>query len=181
MAEQVTTRMTAAEFQQLPQTSKPTELINGALIVSPSPISNHQRAAGRIYAMLLDLSPSGEPIVSPMDVYLDDTNVFQPDVFWLAEDSQCVERDGYFYGAPELVVEVHSPSTAKLDKQEKFDAYEQHGVQEYWMVDPIANIIEVWQRKDNQFIRLGVFGNEDTFTSIATKQSIDLSRIFPTT
>ncbi|MEL6407074.1 MAG: Uma2 family endonuclease [Chloroflexota bacterium] len=119
MVDQLSTRITAEAFRKLPESTEPTELIDGAVTVSPSPVSQHQRLVGRIYALLLGLCPPGEPMVAPMDVYLDDDNVFQPDVFWRATDSQCVEREGYFYGAPELIVEVHSPATTKTDKQKK--------------------------------------------------------------
>ncbi len=181
MVEQVKTTITSDVFRQLPETSEPTELINGVITVAPSPISKHQRLVGRIYALLLQVSSQGEPMIAPMDVYLDDLNVFQPDVFWCAEDSQCVERDGYFYGAPELVVEVHSPATAKNDKQTKFDHYQQHGVIEYWMVDPVGNLIEVWQRVDDSFKRLGVYSEGETFASLALHKNIVLNGIFPTT
>jgi Uma2 family endonuclease len=179
MSDRVQTRMTAEEFLQLPETTQPVELIAGELMMAPSPIANHQRIAGKIYALLLTLSPPGEPLIAPMDVYLDEENVFQPDVFWRAADSQCEERDSYFDGAPELVVEVHLPSTTKTDKQTKFIAYETHGVLEYWMADPVGQILEVWQRQNDTFRRAGVYGEGDTFTSAALGQSVTLSGIFP--
>lgn len=117
-------------------------------------------------------------MVAPMDVYLDDDNVFQPDVFWRAADSQCVEREGYFYGAPELVVEVHSPATTKLDKQQKFNTYEQHGAREYWMVDPIGQVVEVWQRDEDNFARLGVYSEGESFVSLAMGKTVVLKNVF---
>ena len=179
MSDRVQTRMTAEEFHQLPETSQPTELINGELIVAPSPVPTHQRVAGRIYAFLLAISPPGEPIISPMDVYLDDDNVFQPDIFWRADNSQCKERGGYFYGAPEMVIEVHAPATIKRDKQVKFYTYEKYGVIEYWMADPTGCIIEVWQRQDDRFQRVGVYGEGETFSSKALNRDITLTGIFP--
>jgi Uma2 family endonuclease len=181
MVDNVNPRMTANEFLQLPETTQPTELINGVWTIAPSPVSNHQRLTFRIAKLLDESSQSGEVMIAPMDVYLDEENIFQPDVFWLADDSQCEERDGYFHGAPELVVEVHSPATAKTDKQTKFTACEKHGVIAYWMADPAGHILEVWQRKDSKFQRTGVYGEGDTFSSSALKTQVALSGIFPDT
>lgn len=178
MAQVTKIQMTADEFRQLPETMQITQLINGELIVAPSPVSKHQKLVGRVFSFLDDLVPNGDVMVSPMDVYLDEINAFQPDVFWVAEDSTCQERDGYFYGAPDLVVEILSPSTAKYDKGKKFDSYKEHGVREYWMVDPISDLVEVWQRNENQFKRLGVFGEGDSFTSTTLQAPIPVSKLF---
>jgi Uma2 family endonuclease len=178
MAEQTKIRMTAAEYRQLPITNNMQELINGELIVPPSPMTPHQRIVLKLAWLLRESIPNGEIFIAPMDVYFDEDNVLQPDVFWVAEDGQCIERDGYFYGAPELVVEVHSPSTAKQDKQTKFDIYEKHAVKEYWMADPVGSVLEVWQRKDEAFQRLGVFGEGDRFTSRALGKELKLKGIF---
>ncbi len=171
-------RMTAAQFRQLPPSIQPTELIEGVVIVAPSPIADHQRLVGRIYALLLALSPPGEPMIARMDVYLDDANVFQPDVFWRADGSRCLERDGYFYGPPELVVEVHSPAKVKADKRAKFKAYARHGVQEYWMIDPVGGLVEVWQRHGDSLVRLDVFSAGETFDSVALGRAVTLSGVF---
>jgi len=178
MAEQTKIRMTAAEYRQLPVTNTIQELINGELTVPPSPMIPHQRIVLNIALLLRNDVPNGEVFISPMDVYFDEHNVLQPDVFWVAEASKCIERDGYFYGAPELVVEVHSPSTAKQDKQTKFEIFEKHGVNEYWMADPVGSVLEIWQRKVEAFQRLGVFGEGDTFSSSALGKELVLKGIF---
>lgn len=66
-------------------------------------------------------------------------------------------EDGYWYGAPDLVVEVLSPSTAHKDRGVKFDLYEKHGVREYWLVDPEGRYVEVYRREGERFDRAGVF------------------------
>jgi len=179
MVEGTKTRMTAAAFRQLPETTQPTELIHGELIVSPSPISSHQRLVQRIFGLIQAHMPGGEAMLAPMDVYLDDENVLQPDVFWLAADSRCVEREGYFYGAPELVVEVVSPASGTRDRRDKFDLYEAHGAREYWLADPAAQHVEVWQRQGERFARLGVFTEGGTFRSSALDKDVTLAGVFP--
>lgn len=159
-------RLTAAAFAQLPERNQPTELINGAMIVSPSPISQQQRLSRRLTRYLEDQIPDGEVFAAPLDLYLDEHNVLQPDVFWVAADSACQERGGYFYGPPALIAEILSPSTAKRDRGDKFVQYERHGVGEYWLIDPTGGYIEVWTRNETaRFERVGVFGPGERFAS----------------
>ena len=178
MAEQTKIRMSAAEFRQLPETTQFMELIEGEVIVSPSPIDRHQDLVLNIALLIRSIMPHGKTVIAPMDVYLDDNNVFQPDVFWMAEKSRCVNRDGYYYGAPELTVEVHSSATITRDKREKFSAYEKHGVLEYWMFDPIGNHMEVWQRQNETFVRTGIFQEGDSFASSALGRDVTVKGVF---
>ncbi|MGQ9888578.1 MAG: Uma2 family endonuclease [Aggregatilineales bacterium] len=171
--------MTATEFRQLPETNRLMELIHGELIVSPSPMSSHRRLVQRIFGLIQAHMPDGEAMLAPMDVYLDDDNAVQPDVFWVAADSRCVERGGYFYGAPELVVEVVSPASSTRDRRDKFDLYEAHGAREYWLADPAAQHLEVWQRQGERFARLGIFTEGDSFRSVALGRTVTLTGVFP--
>lgn len=164
-------RMTPAEFKQLGETTQPTELINGEVIVSPTPRNKHQERVGETYFFLKQRSrqnlSAGRAIISPMDVWLGDDCV-QPDVFWVSgEGSLCkLGEDGYWYGAPDLVVEVLSPSTAHRDRGIKFDLYEKHGVREYWLIDPDGEYVEVYRRDGEKFVRVGAFGIDETFESM---------------
>ena len=100
------------------------------------------------------------------------SNAVQPDVLWNSPASRCVlVDDAYFRGAPDLVVEVLSPSTALRDKQTKFRLYEKYGVREYWIVEPTAQYVEVWALVEAKFVaarrvrrgrdvRLGGLGRE---------------------
>lgn len=163
-------RMTPTEFRQLGETAQPTELIDGEVIVSPTPVTKHQRIVGRIFVLLDHLitagSLYGEAVVSPMDVWLDD-NCVQPDVFWVSgAESKCkLGEDGYWYGAPDLVVEVLSPSTAHKDRRVKFDMYEKHGVREYWLIDPDGQYMEIFVREGEKLARMGAFGLGEAFVS----------------
>jgi Uma2 family endonuclease len=163
--------MTPAEFRKLPESNEPRELINGELIVSPTPVNKHQEDVGEIHFFLKQLAKtnpdSGQVILSPMDVWLGDNNV-QPDVFWVSKpESLCkLGDDGYWYGAPDLIVEVLSPSTAHKDRGVKFDLYQQYGVREYWLVDPDGQYIEVYLLEDGKFSRLGAFGLGQSFNSM---------------
>lgn len=159
-------RMTPAEFKQLGETTQPVEFINGETIVTPAPTDAHQSLILPIALLLKQLVPSGTLRVAPTDVWLDD-NCVQPDVFWVSgADSSCrLGEDGYWYGAPDLVVEVISPSTAHKDRGVKFDLYENHGVREYWLVDPEGWYVEVYRREGERFNRAGVFAAGQSWAS----------------
>jgi Uma2 family endonuclease len=181
MSDYTPTRITAREFAELPESNLPTELIHGEIIVSPTPILPHQRKVYAVAKCIEQLAGSGEVVISPMDVYLDEENILQPDVLWIRDaDSRCKPgKDGYLHGAPDLVVEIFSPSTAKRDKTVKFELYEKYGVREYWMLDPIAEYIEVWGLQGSSFVKIGIFGPGETFTSpVLAGKTVEVGALF---
>jgi Uma2 family endonuclease len=160
-------RMTLEEFMALPETTQPTELIDGELIVSPAPKDLHQLSVGEVFLFLRTTVPGGTVRVSPSDLHIDGRNVLQPDVFWIAEDNpRCtLGEDGYWHGAPDLVIEVLSPSTLRRDRGVKFKLYEQNGVREYWLVDPESRYVEVFTLADGAFRQQGLYEAGQSFTS----------------
>ena len=175
----VQTKMTATEFLALPESNLPHELINGEEIMSPSPTAKHQRPLYRLFDLVRRLVPNGEAFMAPMDVYLDEGSVVQPDLMWIAEGSTCVlDEDKYLHGGPDLVAEVLSPSTTRFDRKDKFRLYEKHGVREYWIVDPDAKLIEVWHRVDAKFVRLDIYAPGDQFSS-PLLGTVEAKEIFP--
>jgi Uma2 family endonuclease len=90
----VQTRMTASEFLALPESNLPAELLNSEIIMSPAPELSHQDIVGRLYMLIKTLAPGGKVYFAPVDVYLDESNVVQPDVLWIADGSACVPVEG---------------------------------------------------------------------------------------
>jgi Uma2 family endonuclease len=160
-------RMSVEEFKQLPESNQLTELIDGELIVSPAPKDDHQKLILPIGSYLRQIVSVGEVRVAPTDVWLGEDCV-QPDIFWVSgPESKCkLGGDGYWYGAPDLIVEVLSPSTAYRDRGAKFNLYQQHGVREYWLADPDGEYFEVYVLENGMFIRKGAFGKGDAFVSL---------------
>lgn len=174
-----TQKMTAAQFHELPESSLPTELLEGIVFVSPSSAGSHQRIVRITYDLLKAKIPNGELWLSPMDVEFDESNVVQPDLFWVAANSQCVlVEDKFLRGAPDLIVEILSPGTTRRDKRSKFRLYERYGVREYWMINPIEQWIEVWTHDGTRFNLLDVYGPEDTFASSLIGE-VKVAEIFP--
>jgi Uma2 family endonuclease len=172
MSQEISTKskLTATQFAQLPETLSPIELINGDVIEMPSPKQQHQYTVLNVAVFLRGYAQThgGEVVIAPMDVYLDENNVVQPDVFWTRpQDSLCqLGDDGWWHGAPDLAVEVLSPGTARHDRVVKLRLYEQFGVREYWMIDPQERLIEVWGLQGTKFIGLGIYEIGDVFISL---------------
>lgn len=127
------------------------ELIGGEVVMSPRPSTNHNRVAERI-DFLFRVYLQGkkcEPFGDGYDLYLDEKNRFVPD-FMVVCNRDKIKRNG-IHGAPDLVVEVLSPGTAKNDRSRKKDAYEQNGVPEYWIVELSNRSIEVYLLEDGRY------------------------------
>ena len=176
----VQTKMTAAEFLELPETMDRVELIDGEIVtMAPAPEPNHQIGAARAYDVVKALAPGGIVLFSPIDVHLGANDVVQPDVLWISPESNCTIEQKFLSGAHDLVVEILSPSTALRDKQVKFRLYEKYGVREYWIIEPTVHYVEVWQQVGGKFALLGVYGIGETFVSaVLAQKSVEVSPIF---
>jgi len=138
---------------ELPETNLPVELWDGEIIMSPTPIPNHQRIVSRLYKLMdafVADQKLGEVFLSPLDVVLSPRRAVQPDVFFIAKSRLNLVTDRVRC-APDLAVEVISEGSWKRDRVEKKDLYEQHGVREYWIVDPEAQTIEVFALEKGAF------------------------------
>lgn len=114
------------------------ELIQGTIFMSPAPLVNHQQVITVLLSEIyyfVSQSELGEVYTSPIDVFLNENNAFQPDIVFVSTGNKILEDDG-IYGAPDLVIEVLSPGTSKTDLTKKKTVYEKSGVKEYWVVDP---------------------------------------------
>lgn len=132
------------------------EIIDGKIVfMSPRPAVNHNIVAGNIFRIFSGYlaARSGEgciPFGDGTDLYLTEKNHFIPDGMIVCSKDK-IKPDG-IYGAPDLVIEVLSPSTAKNDRGHKKDAYAAAGVREYWIVEHSVKAIEVYLLKDGQYI-----------------------------
>lgn len=125
------------------------ELIDGELYLMSSPKILHQEIVGEIYAQLHNYlkGKKCKAFVSPLDVCLSgvknpkkEYNVVQPDVLVVCDENK-LTKDMGIQGAPDLVIEVLSPSTRRHDTYRKFNLYQQYGVKEYWIIDTEAEVI----------------------------------------
>jgi Uma2 family endonuclease len=142
-------RWTYAEFARLPTSgSTRYEIIDGELVVTPAPGLKHQRIVTRLVSLLHAFARThalGEAFVSPYDVLFAEGDYLEPDLLFVRKARAELVTDRGVEGAPDLVVEILSPSTAARDHGIKLERYRHHGVPEYWIVDPEEGAIEVWQ------------------------------------
>jgi Uma2 family endonuclease len=87
---------------------------------------------------------AGLVLFAPTDIYLDDENVFQPDIVFISKQRRDIIKDDGIHGAPDMVIEILSPSTAYYDIKKKYKIYEKFGVKEYWIVDPEMKGVELF-------------------------------------
>jgi Uma2 family endonuclease len=141
----------AEDYFQLPDEPR-CELLYGRLLVTPAPNVRHQDVVLRLAAKLLqhEQRRGGRTIVSPVDVVLAEHTVVQPDVVYVGAGRVGIVRDRV-ESAPDLVVEILSPATARRDLGEKLRLYAEAGVGEYWIADPAARTFEFLENLDGAF------------------------------
>ncbi len=131
-------------FKSLPEGTL-VQLINNQLIMAAAPLDIHQFVLGQIHYELFGIvinNNLGQVRVAPYDVFLSSKNVFQPDISFIAnENLHKIQADG-LHGAPDLVIELLSPSTSKYDLDEKKDVYERYGVKEYFIIEPATKTVD---------------------------------------
>jgi len=164
------------------------ELIDGvAYDMTPAPGYKHQETLGELFAQFhtfLQEKPC-QVIVGPYDVFLsedeepDDTDtIVEPDLLIVCDQSKISERG--LRGAPDLIIEILSPSSVRLDTKEKFHRYERAGVREYWIVRPEERTVMVFRLNENrQYGRPGVYFDTDQVPVVMLDGlTVDLGRVF---
>jgi len=151
---------TYEDYAALPNDGNRYEVLHGVLYMAPSPDRWHQKASGAIFYhlyMAVQLTGLGEVYSGPFDVKLSSENTVQPDILvMLNEHLDRITKAGVV-GAPDLAVEIASPSTARIDLSEKFYAYAAAGVPEYWIVNSGSCTVEVFVLRNGIYNSLGIY------------------------
>lgn len=158
-------------FESLPEGTR-CEVINNTLVISPSPLDTHQKVLGKIFTKLslfVEEKNLGELRIAPYDVHFDEENIFQPDIVFIANPNTHKISERGFFGAPDLIIEILSPSNARFDKEEKKNIYEKNGVKEYFIVEPYDKSVTGFVLSDNEFAAT------KTRTGIISSQVFDFS------
>ncbi len=175
-------KLTYEDYRKTPEDER-CELLDGELVATATPNIAHQRVSGRLgrcLAAFVEEKGLGEVFRAPTDVVLSDTDVVQPDLLFVSGDRADIVTDDNVQGAPDLVVEVLSPTTAKRDWRDKLDLYSKHGVREFWLVDPETEIVWVLLPNEDSLEVAAIYGKEDTLTSPMLEAfSLDLDQVFP--
>jgi Uma2 family endonuclease len=163
----VDTRLTYEDLAAIPYDGKRHEIINGEHFVTAAPLKRHQIAVQNLCFALESFVRAprlGRVFACPVDLVLSNYDVIEPDVIVILNDRLAQFNERNFQGAPNIVVEVLSESTARRDRGEKLKLYAKHGVEEYWIVDAGARSVEVYCfHRDHQTPR--VLQHTDELTS----------------
>ncbi len=173
-------KLTYEDYANIPGSER-YELIDGELILVSSPNEMHQRVSKRLLWLFRDVEESGLGWVydAPFDVILSDTDVVQPDLMFISKERADIITPANVQGAPNLVVEVLSPSTAQRDWTQKRDLYAKYGVRELWLVAPDAKLVWVMALTDGEYAIAGVYKEGQTLSSpTLAGLTIDLGYVF---
>ena len=160
-------KFTYGDYCNAPE-DKRYELHDGDLILVPSPKEQHQDSVGALYYYLRAFILSrglGRVYIAPFDIVFSNHDVVQPDVIFVSNEREHVITPDNIQGAPDLVIEVLSPSTAHHDRTFKRALYARHGVGEFWLVDTEAQTIEVLLLGSDGYETVATYGAGEVLTS----------------
>ncbi len=150
--------------------------------MAPAPTPRHQIIQWKLGTEISDYIRKydlGIVMYAPVDVYLSKYDTYQPDIVFVAKENAHLIGDEKIEGAPDLVVEILSPSSAYDDLKRKWRVYERSGVKEYWIVDPKENSIEIYENVNREFKRISRAFEKDVVTSKILKGlKVDLKEVF---
>ena len=162
-----TTGLTYEDYARTPDDER-WELLDGELVMVPSPNMPHQATQVKLGSRLnnfVEQGGLGHVFFAPTDVVLSYNNVVQPDLLFVSREREHIITRANIQGAPDLAVEIRSPSTAERDLTVKRRLYAEHGVKEYWLVDPDAMTVTVLLLGESDFEEVNTYSQGQTLTS----------------
>ena len=173
--------LTVDDFMSLPmEDARIIELLQGELILAPSPEMNHQRIVRRLVVRLdaiVEGTGFGELFFAPTAVVLSRNDVVEPDLFVIRSDQESLATRYTFNGAPPIVFEVLSPSNRKTDLQRKALLYANAGVEEYWIIDPEKRRILIQQLVEGK-VDLEIFTSGSVTSAVLPGFTVGIDEIF---
>ena len=145
---------TYQDYLDLPEDGKRYEVINGELVMAPAPNTSHQKVSVKLEFAIekfLEKDNIGTLLHAPIAVVLSETVVLQPDIVFIANENSGIITEKNLSGAPDLIIEIVSPSSGYYDLIEKKEIYEKFGVKEYWIVDPRNRWLEIYFNENDKF------------------------------
>lgn len=159
------TILTYRDLLETPDDGRRYELIEGEVIVSPAPSAEHQRILRQVVRLLLRAMDAGYGLAyfAPIHVIFDlaEHNTAEPDAFFILAERRHIITKSVVRGAPDLVVEVLSPSTRTHDRRTKHQLYARFGVPYYWIFDPELQVVQVFVLADGVYAEPRVLSGDD--------------------
>ena len=160
-------KYTYQDYCQLPDEVR-AEILDGELLMSPSPFRKHQSISREIEFRLcqwVKTHPLGEVYNAPFDVVLSQYDIVQPDLLYISYERKSILTEANVQGAPDLVIEILSSGDKKRDTVKKKAIYEKYGVKEYWIVDPDTETISVFILEEKVFQEKGIYKRNQVLES----------------
>jgi Uma2 family endonuclease len=173
-------RWTYADYCKIPADRNRHEIVDGIHYVNPAPTPGHQTVSRRLQYELMtgiELSGLGQVFNAPIDVHLGRGSVVQPDLAVVLHKNRRIIGDKKLRGAPDLLVEIRSPRTARYDRRTKLPRYARAGVREIWIVDPELRVVEQFETVGRRCVLVGTH-DERVRLRILPRVVIDLGRVF---
>jgi len=177
-------KLTYEDYLHLPDDGRRHEILDGEHYVTAAPYPRHQAILGDLYFSIqafLRKNRLGRVFFAPVDVLLGQHDIVQPDLLYISNERLTVLKEKNVQGSPDLVVEVLSASTRRIDEGLKLERYSLLGVREYWTVDPVRNAVRVYRRSGDRLRKeseLTVASGEPLTTPLLPGLEIPLAEIF---
>lgn len=177
-------KLTYEDYLHLPDDGRRHEILDGEHYVTAAPYPRHQAILGELHlwiASFLRQNRLGRVFFAPVDVLLGQHDIVQPDLLYISNERLTVLKEKNVQGSPDLVVEVFSASTRRIDEGLKLERYSLLGVREYWTVDPVRNAVRVYRRSGDRLHKeseLTVASGEPLTTPLLPGLEIPLAEIF---
>lgn len=149
-------RFNYEDFLLFPEDGKRHEIIDGDHFMTPAPNTKHQRLSFKLsgaFADFLRIHRLGEAFAAPCDVVLSNEDIVEPDLLFISVARATIITEKNIQGPPDLVVEILSAGTRKIDEIIKRKLYERYGVHEYWIMDPELESIKIYRLTDEGYVR----------------------------
>ena len=160
---------TYQDYLNLPNEGQRYEIIQGVLYVTNAPDIDHQFTVSELVRQIGNFvieHKLGRVLTAPFEVHLSEiSRPVQPDVFFIKAERWPAPGAKFFEGAPDLIVEVLSPSTSRTDRFIKFNEYEQAGVPEYWIANPKTRSVEIFVLSGGEYAQLSEFTENELIQS----------------
>lgn len=173
-------KLTYDDYAKIPPDGHRHEILEGEEFMTPAPDVEHQRVSRKLERLLDDhvtRSGLGEVFDAPIDIVLSQEDIVQPDIVFVSTSRAGIVKEKNVQGAPDLVVEITSPSTEAIDRGRKRKLYERAGVREHWIVDPQSRTVEVQEFGDPRRVR--IYKEGQSFPSaLLAGLTVSLSALF---
>jgi Uma2 family endonuclease len=176
-------KLTYEDYVTLPDDGRRYEILDGELVVTPAPTTRHQLVSGNLEMILrahVRAHDLGTILDAPVDVILDQATVVQPDLLFVSKAKGHIVEERAVEGAPDLVVEILSPTTEHRDRGAKMKLYARFGVAHYWLVDVEAQVVEVRMLADGTYQLVGTYERQDVLpVAFLGDLAIDMAEVWP--